>query len=93
MPKNKNPIIEILLKPEDFREACFVSNGNCPLARAFKRQMKVKKCSVLTYEIVSGKKVFYILGRFGHEDFEEVKAEYALGSKRKWDHYVEIREL
>lgn len=97
MPKKKL-VISILLKPSDFSGNEFTNPNNCPLARAFKRHMgmfgSVDPLYIDTKFREKGNRRFKILnGGFDQHDYQDVKDEYAKGSKRKWDHYVEIREV
>lgn len=92
--KNNNPVIVVLLKPEDVKDVRYLDHEDCAVSRACKRHFKSKHVVTGEWDVKIDGKTYEILNDgFGREDLEKVKKEYALGPKRKWDHYVEIQEI
>lgn len=90
----KKPIIDVLLKPEDFHQSTFIDNYDCPVARAVNRRFKSAKIRVCWRRLYIGDKQYSILnGGFGIQDYNKIKNEYAKGVNRKWDHYIQIQKM
>lgn len=64
----------VIIMPSDFKGTNYLSNSDCPLARAVKRHFKTNNlCIGSTMCIIDGKRGA-IKGGFDDDDFEFVKA-------------------